>query len=69
MSPTPETKEETSKAQPSEKNKDNVGTTELARILSENCSERVALKSEQRGQLESNHRENRATGKDGQADH
>jgi hypothetical protein len=63
------TKEETSKRQPSEKKKDDDGTPGPACALSENLSRRVALRREQRKQLESNHRENRATGKEAEIDH
>jgi hypothetical protein len=58
-----------SKEQPSEKNKDNVGTPGLARNLSGNRSEQATLRREQREQLESNQRQNRATGKEDEADH
>jgi hypothetical protein len=65
-----EMKEEASKAQPSEKNKDNDGDTPgPARTLSGNHSGRAAFGREQREQLESNHGENRAMGKEGEADH
>jgi hypothetical protein len=58
-----ETKEETSKAQPSEKNKDDGGTPGPIRNLSGNRSGRATLTREEREQLGSNHRENRATGR------
>jgi hypothetical protein len=60
-----ETIEETSEAQPSEKNRDDGGTPGPARTLSGNRSGG----REQREKLESNHRENRATGKEGESDH
>jgi hypothetical protein len=62
-----ETQEETSKAQPSEKNIDD-GTSGQARILSGNLLGRAALR-ELREQLGSNHCENRATGKEGEVDY
>jgi hypothetical protein len=43
----PETKEEMSKAQPSEENKDGAGTTEPASTLLGNSSSRAALRREQ----------------------
>jgi hypothetical protein len=64
-----ETKEEASKAQHSEKNKGDGGTPGPARPLSGNSLGLAALRKEQREQLESNHRENRATGKEVEADH
>jgi hypothetical protein len=65
-----ETKEETSKAQPSERNKDDDGGKPgPACTLSGSRSGRVTLRREQREQLESNRSENRATGKEGEADH
>jgi hypothetical protein len=48
-----------------EKNKDDGGTPVLAHTLSGNHSGQEALRWEQ---LESNHRENRATGKEGETD-
>jgi hypothetical protein len=63
-----ETKEEMSKAQTSEK-KDDGGTPGPTGNISGNHSGRPALRREQREQLESNHRENRATGKEGETDH
>jgi hypothetical protein len=62
-----ETKEEMSKAQPSEK-EDDGGAPVPARTLSQNCSGRAALRREQREQL-SNHHDSRATEKEGEADH
>jgi hypothetical protein len=62
------TKEETSKRQSSGKNDDD-GTPGPACALSENLSGRVDLRREQQEQLESNHRENRATGKEAVIDH
>jgi hypothetical protein len=46
--------------------KDDRGTPGPAGTLSGNCSGPETLR---RKQLESNHRENRATGKEGEADH
>jgi hypothetical protein len=40
-----------------------------ARTLSGNCWGRAALRREKQEQLETNHRENRATGKEGETDH
>jgi hypothetical protein len=60
-----ETKEEMSKAQYSEK-EDGGGAPGLACTLSENCSGWAALRREQ---LESNHCDSRATGKEGKANH
>jgi hypothetical protein len=57
-----ETKKEISKAKPSEK-KDDGGTPGLPGTLSGNSWGRAALRREQREQLWSNHRENRATGR------
>jgi hypothetical protein len=57
-----ETKEETSKAQPS----DDGGTCGPAHTLLGNCSGCVALRREQ---LKSDHYENQAMGKEGEADH
>jgi hypothetical protein len=62
-------KEKTSKIQPLEKNKDDGGTPGLACTLSGNHSAQAALRTEQQEQLESNHHENRATGKKGEVDH
>jgi hypothetical protein len=45
------------------------GTLGPARTLSGSRSWRAAFRREQRKQLESNHHENRATGKEGEADH
>jgi hypothetical protein len=54
-----------SKAQPSEKNKDDGDIPGPACALSGNCSGRAALRREQREQLESNHCKKQATGKEG----
>jgi hypothetical protein len=62
-------KEETPKAQHSEKNKDDGGTPGLACTLSGNRSGRAALRGEQQEQLESNHRKNQATVKEVETDH
>jgi hypothetical protein len=61
-----EMKGETSKTQPSEKNKDDDGSPGPTCTLSGNCSGRRVLRREQ---LESNHRENRIMGKEGEAEH
>jgi hypothetical protein len=53
--------EEMSKAQPSEKNKDDGGAPGLAHTLSSNHLGRSVLRREQQEQLESDHRENQAT--------
>jgi hypothetical protein len=58
------TKEEKSKAQSSEKNKDNGGSPGLYHTLSGNHSGWAALREEQQEQLESHHCDNRATGKE-----
>jgi hypothetical protein len=62
-----ETKEETLKAQPSEK-KDDGGTPGPVRTLPWNRSGRAALRKEQREQFGSYGRENQATGMEGEAD-
>jgi hypothetical protein len=62
-------KEETFKAQPSEKNKNDCGTPGLAHTLTGNHSGQAALRREQQEQLENNHSEKRATGKDGEDYH
>jgi hypothetical protein len=48
---------------------DDGGTPGPARTLSGNRSRPAALRKEQREQLDSNHRENRAKGKECEADH
>jgi hypothetical protein len=65
-SATSETKEVTSEAQPLEKNKDDGGTPGPARIVSGNRLGCAALWREQQEHLESNHRQNRATGNEGE---
>jgi hypothetical protein len=64
-----EMKEEMSKAQPLEKNKDGGGTPRLACTSSGSHSKWVALRREQWKLLKSNHRENWATGKEGKTNH
>jgi hypothetical protein len=59
----------TYRARPSEKNKDDVGTYGPAHTASGNHSERAALRREQREELEGDHHEIRATGKEGEFDH
>jgi hypothetical protein len=63
-----ETKEETSKALPSEKKYDG-SKHGSARTLTGNRSGHAVLRREQREQLQSNHRENWATWKEGKTDH
>lgn len=48
---------------------DDVGTTAPARAMARNRSERRLLRSKQREQLDSNSRENRAAGREGEVDH
>jgi hypothetical protein len=62
-------KERPPKHSPRKKNKDDDGTHGPAGTLSGNRSGRTALRREQCEQLESNLPENRATGKEGKADH
>jgi hypothetical protein len=64
-----DTKVEMSKAQPSEKNKESGGTSGPASTLTRSRSGRAALRREQWEDLESNHCETQATGKDGEADY
>jgi hypothetical protein len=65
--PPSEMKEELSKVQPSKK--DGGGTPGLTGALSGNHLGQEALRREQCEQLESNHLKNRATGKEGDANH
>jgi hypothetical protein len=61
--------EEVSKAQPSEKNKDDDGAPGLTHTLLSNCSGWSVLRREQQKYLESDHWENQTTGKEGDAGH